>query len=228
MSNTASCKVNPTEYAYHRDQLTVSEGSAVHCPVDHTRSSYVRCTGETLRLSDGDLGPDCAIIGQEGIRFYVWERSVINSGNNPIKPRLLLTFEGNISPSLIKLHYFSDPSNGRGLPTLNVYPNIDNPWDTLTTDRIATINALLKDVSEPPHRETISVNTMGQQLHTVLVIISFPTGSSVSSFYLSEIEVFTCPQGKSVPGLITVSTWALAGKPDCSNSEVHFHTFCVC
>ncbi len=197
MSNTASCKVNPTEYAYRGDYVTVSEG--VQCTPDNTRPNYVRCTGETLRLSDGDLGPDCAITGQEG-RFYIWER-LLDSGNNPIKPRLLLTFEGNISPSLIKLHYFSDPSNGRGLPTLNVYPNIANPWDTLTTDRIATISALLKDVSEPPHLETISVNTMGQQLHTVLVLISFPTGGSLSSFYLSEIEAFTCPQG----------TWALAG-----------------
>ncbi len=176
--------------------MTVSEGSAVQCPADTMRSNYVRCTGETLRLSDGDLGPDCAITGQEG-RFYVWERS-LDSGNNPIKPRLLLTFEGNISASLIKLHYFSDPTNDGGLPALNFYANVNNPLDTLTTlpARIAYISALLKDVSEPPHRETISVDTMGQQFHTVLVQISFPTGSSLSSFYLSEIEVFTCSPSK--------------------------------
>ncbi len=190
MSNTASCKVNSTEYAYHREYVTVSEGSAVQCSEYSSRPNYVRCTGKTLRLSDGDLGPDCAITGQEE-RFYVWERS-----NNPFNPRLLLTFDENISPSLIKLHYFSDPSNGRGLPTLNVYPNIANPWDTPTTNRIATISALLKDVSELPRRETYKVS-VDRLLHTgtVLVIIRFPTGSGVSSFYLSEIEVFTCPQG---------------------------------
>ncbi len=192
MSNTASCNVNPTEYAYRSDHVTVSEGSAVQCPADNTRPNYVHCTGETLRLSDGDLGPECAITGQEG-RCYVWERSV-DSGNIPIKPRLLLTFEGNISPSLIKLHYFSDPSNGRGLPTIRFYANIMDPWDTLT-DSFTVINALLKDVSEPPHRETYNVPVVGQ-LRTVLLHISFPTGGSLSSFCLSEIEVFTCPQGK--------------------------------
>ncbi len=153
-----------------------------------TRPSYVHCTGNALPLSDGDLGPNCDITDQQG-RFYIWERSPETTHS------LLLSFSQTISPTHIRLHYFSDPANGIGVPTLQLYADIENPWDTPTrTDvRIANVRAMLKDESEPPRREihNITLNSASPQLATLFLRIRFTAGSTVSSFYLSEVEVFT-------------------------------------
>ncbi len=181
--------MKPFKYSF---KSTTTDAVLTGCSESATRPSYVHCTGNTLPLSDDDLGPSCDTTDQQG-RFYIWEhsREMIHS--------LVLSFSQTISPTHIRLHYFSDPVNGIGVPTLQLYANIEKPWDTPTgTDvRIANVRAMLKDESEPPRREIhdITLNPASLQLDTLLLRIRFFDGNAVSSFYLSEVEVFTCSPG---------------------------------
>ncbi len=183
----SSCKVKPIKYSL---KFPTTDAVLTGCSKSGMRPSYFHCTGDTLPLSDDDLGPSCDTTDQQE-RFYIRERSPETTHS------LLLSFSQTISPTHIRLHYFSDPVNRTGLPSIRFYADIGNPWDTptMTDDRIANVRAMLKDISEPPHREILDITPQSSSLQTLLLLIRFFNGNAVSSFYLSEVEVFTCSPG---------------------------------
>ena len=182
-----SCRVYPSEYAYHKNSVFRSERSSANCrpyagglEANVYTANYNHCDGTQLRLTDCDFGSE----QYSSSDYYVWNAGTSSS-------RLLFIFPTKVNLTNITLHYYSD--NIRGLPGLRFWsvPDDFEVWDAPTGSYRYVDIAAVPPGGEPAGRRNVSVNA-NFNLKRILMY-----KNSGTDFAMSEIECFTssCQEG---------------------------------
>ena len=182
-ASASSCRVYPSEYAYHKDSVHRNERSSANCRnypsgLDPTARSedYIHCNGTQLRLTDSDIGSEQYTTSD----YYVWQTETWNR-------HVLFIFPTRVNLTTITLHYYH--TSVRGLPRLrfHVVPDDFDVWDALIPSySYADVAAVPPGGSSPAGLRNISINI--EVTTKKVLLIKF---SSTYSLALSEVEFFT-------------------------------------
>ena len=184
LAPATSCRVYPSEYAYHDDSVTRAESASANCrryPVISLKASihsrdYIHCDGTSLKLADANLGSEQF----SSSSHYQWSAGSAE--------QLLFIFPTRVSLTTITLHYYSDSVRGR--PRLRFYAVRDDfdVWDTPTSNT-PRVNV----ASVPPGgggRRSVSVNF---NFNTTKVLMY--KYSTTFQFAVSEVDfLIICKQ----------------------------------
>uniref|UniRef100_A0A1X7SET6 Ig-like domain-containing protein n=1 Tax=Amphimedon queenslandica TaxID=400682 RepID=A0A1X7SET6_AMPQE len=126
------------------------------------------CFGNTSKLTDGDFGPMGSLNGQLG-RFFAF-----NQNNSR------LTFFVVAPVSTVVLYFFNSPTDGIGLPQLNVSNVGTIPYFFSNNDELTLTDSQLRTV-------TLLLN---QELLLFQIDFTFPSNSRIDRFLVSEVQFF--------------------------------------
>ena len=173
----------PSEYAYRDDSVTRTESVSANCrsypagnaPASVHPEDYIHCDGTQLKLTDSNFGQE----QYQPTDYYVWSSSA---------GLLLFIFSTRVSLTTIKLHYYSDST--QGLPRLRFYavPDDFDVWDASKASYPQADVASILAGGGPAAHKNVSINV---NFNTKRVQM-YKSVSTDFQFSASEVEFFTC------------------------------------